>query len=533
MRSAADKGLETGLTQARIISELVKAPHGQLIEYIPIGQGAAREDPDFLSHLIAWNEINGAVRDSKVALPVISLSIWGRRADTLSMGNAYMGMDLSVPIENSLAHLALLSPMDLMRAVRFARTIKTPGCYRAITRLVERYLRARAAVWPWWERAALQHRGTTKELYSFCHVKPGSLAKMVLFEGQYPASSAFAALKQLGTMSPTEAAGTILEKRLPFLVVQGALGVKVKDPAIVLALIERASPAELVSNMAMLEKLGVKTNPALRGALDKALGKVAGAKGMGAGRKATLKTTKAAGRVQDAGLKAKLDAVQERQIDQVQRQSRKEGKGPEGNWLVLADRSGSMERAIGAGREVAALLARMVTGRVHLVFFNTTPTYIEATGKTLAELEQLTRMMVANGGTSIGVGLKALMERPTLGGLDLDGIAIVSDAKENNPPPFPIVYRQYCEATGKTPAVYLYRMQTGMIGAGDVDLADGMRRYQFEMTEFDLRGGFDYTSLPNLVQTMRAGRYSLVEEVMETPLLTVEQALKARDRRAS
>src|SRR5574341_861388 len=127
MRSAADKGLETGLTQARIISELVKAPHGQLIEYIPIGQGAAREDPDFLSHLIAWNEINGAVRDSKVALPVISLSIWGRRADTLSMGNAYMGMDLSVHIENSLAHLALLSPMDLMRAVRFARTIKTPG----------------------------------------------------------------------------------------------------------------------------------------------------------------------------------------------------------------------------------------------------------------------------------------------------------------------------------------------------------------------------------------------------------------------
>src|SRR5574341_1207457 len=185
----------------------------------------------------------------------------------------------------------------------------------------------------------------------------------------------------------------------------------------------------------------------------------------------------------------------------------------------------------GGSPSTSRRLARMVTGRVHLVFFNTTPTYIEATGKTLAELEQLTRMMVANGGTSIGVGLRALMERP--GGTDLDGIAVVSDAKENNPPPFPIVYHQYCEATGKTPAVYLYRMQASGIGPGDVDLADGMLRYQFEMTEFDLRGGFDYTSLPNLVQTMRAGRYSLVEEVMETPLLTVEQALKARDRRAS
>jgi len=34
----------------------------------------------------------------------------------------------------------------------------------------------------------------------------------------------------------------------------------------------------------------------------------------------------------------------------------------------------------------------------------------------------------------------------------------------------------------------------------------------------------DFYSLPNLVQTMRTNRYSLIEEIMETPLLTLEQA---------
>jgi hypothetical protein len=47
------------------------------------------------------------------------------------------------------------------------------------------------------------------------------------------------------------------------------------------------------------------------------------------------------------------------------------------------------------------------------------------------------------------------------------------------------------------------------------------------MQTFDLRDGkTDYYSIPNLVQTMRSNQYSLVDEIMATPLLSLSEVLK-------
>lgn len=109
-------------------------------------------------------------------------------------------------------------------------------------------------------------------------------------------------------MSAGEAAGTILERKIPFLVALGTLGAKARDEKLVLALIERMSPTELVTNTGMLEKLGMKSRPVLRAAFEKGLEKAAKSK------KNTLKTTRAAETVKDEGLKAKLQNLQEKQI---------------------------------------------------------------------------------------------------------------------------------------------------------------------------------------------------------------------------
>ncbi len=47
-----------------------------------------------------------------------------------------------------------------------------------------------------------------------------------------------------------------------------------------------------------------------------------------------------------------------------------------------------------------------------------------------------------------------------------------------------------------------------------------------DLTEFDLRGGFDDYSLPGIVRTMRVGRYGLIDEIMESKLLTLDGVLK-------
>jgi len=48
-------------------------------------------------------------------------------------------------------------------------------------------------------------------------------------------------------MSISEAAGVIIERRIPFLIAVGALGEKIKNKDLVLAIIERMSPTELIT----------------------------------------------------------------------------------------------------------------------------------------------------------------------------------------------------------------------------------------------------------------------------------------------
>lgn len=490
----------TGLTRNRVIAELTRSSHGDLAAYEPVGRRAAVEEPDFFAHLIAWNQIKGQIRDSKVALPVIQLG------DGTDIGPA-------APYrENALAHLAYLDPRNLARAVRFAKG-RTPGNGRAIRGLVEAYLRAREAVPTWFDRTTVSHRESMKELYALLHIKPSERANAILFKGAYPEGSIFAAVRALPTLPAVDALSAIMAHRIPFLTIMGALGPRLKtEPDLVLALIESMTGPQLVTNTKALQRLGVESNPALRAAYEAGLARVA------ASGKSTLKTTRAAEALGDTKLGRKLAAAQESQIDS--------GAGVDGDWLILADKSNSMGTAIEAARVLAAYLARVVKGKVHLVFFDTAPRYFDATGRTLERLNAETRGVSPSGGTSIGCGLDYALTR----GLEFDGIAIVSDAAENSHPAFASVYAKVEDALGKTVPVYLYRLACGMPSHVDVDLAESMRMSRHDLQEFDLSTGkVDYNSLPNLVVTMRTNKYSLADEILATPLMTVGEVLKRKE----
>lgn len=344
---------EQGLTKNQIISELSRSPHGALAEYIPVGQKAAKQEAEFLAHLIAWNHKNGQIRDSKIALPIVSLS------------NPSFPKDLA---ENSLAHLAQLGPRELLKAFQFGKEIKLHSSAKnKLFLLVKKYLKkTEKQGWNSWQHLAIQHRHTLKQLYSLIGLRADSEQVNIVLYGQkfdktkapVPEGSIFEKVSQLKNMSPQEAAGTIMQWRIPFLVIQGALGEKLKDPNIALAMIKSMSATELVTNIKMLEKLGLKTIPALKGAYEEALGKAAKS------TKNVLKTTRAAEAVKDETLKANLQGLQDKQLQNM---------GVEGNWLVLGDRSTSMTDTIEVARHVASVLAKMVKGNVWLCFFNTSP----------------------------------------------------------------------------------------------------------------------------------------------------------------
>lgn len=475
--------METGLSQNAVISELTRSPHGDLAQYTPIGVKAAAQDPGFFGHLIAWNAKRGTIRDAKVALPILALTAPAALADAELRDNA-------------LAHVVSLDPRNLVRAVRFAKGLKIPQ--RRLKRVVERYLRVREESPGRFERVALQHRGSLKELYALLHLKPAEGAQKILFEGAK--TGVFADVAGLKDMAPDEIAGTITRKRIPYLIALGALGKKAKEPEVVQALIGAMTPTELVTNTKLLERLGLKTNPALRAAYEVGLQKAS------ASTAATLKTTRAAEAV--GGVSGdKLRGLQEKQLDAI---------GVQGDWLVLADKSGSMQNAIEAARHIASTLARVAQGKVHLVFFNTAPTYIDVTGKSYDEILKLTARETANGGTSIGCGLDYLAKKS----VQVDGIAIVSDGGENCAPMFAPTYKAYCEQFGKDVPVYFYRLQSQDVFSTHCASA-GIPVHLFELGK-----GTDYYALPNLIQTMRTNRYGLVDEILATPLLRLEDAFK-------
>jgi hypothetical protein len=296
--------------------------------------------------------------------------------------------------------------------------------------------------------------------------------------------------------------------KLPYLIVRAALGDRATEQDVALALVQSLSPHDAVSFVTSLTRLGIKTDPVLRAAYEEVIAKLGSAKPKKGG--AVLKTTRAAEALKAVGevaLASKLAAAQERQLQQL--------GGVDGDWVVMGDRSGSMSQEIELTRQISAILARMVQGRVHVIFFDAQPRYFEVTGQSYEQIKALTANVTAGGSTSIGCGLQYLAQA----GLSVDGIAIISDGGQNHPPDFTTAYAQYVRQFDVEPPIYYYATRRHS------NLDEECARAKVQLEKFDVSGKVDYYSLPNLVQTMRVSRYSLADEIYATPLATLDEVL--------
>ena len=485
----------TPYTRNALIGSLLKMTHGKLEEYVKVGLAAAAADPDLFGHFITWNGQRGKVRDAKIAFAVLALR-----------GVKKGDQDLA---ENAVANLLLLSPRDLVRAYDFSKLVTgqghpIPGGYR---RLVEqglrRYLREREQQHGWWERTAVQHRRSLKRLYRLSHCKPSGHAQRILFKQDYPKGSVFAAIAGLHALPPQEAAGVILEHALPFEIIVGS--VDVKNPDILLALIEGMTGNQVITNTKMLERLGVMKSPILKASYDAAL-----VRAKSDTRVETLKAGRAAEATTDETVRAKLGGLQQHKVAQL--------GTIDGDWLVLGDRSGSMAASIEMSRRIAGFIAERVKGKVYLVFFNTEPMFFDVSGKPIHQIAEETKRISVNGGTSIGCGLEYVFQK----GLPVQGIAIVSDGAENTSPVFPVVFQKYCEQLGVEPTTYLFKLP----GQTDV-LTGNCARAGIALETFEA-SALDYYALPQTVALLRTGKFSLYDDIMAVKLLTIDGVFRGK-----
>jgi hypothetical protein len=489
----------TIIPKNQIISKLTAIAHGNLNVYSEIGLQAAMHEPLLLAHLICWNNKNGQVRDSKTALPIVALR--GDKDDEL--------------FENAVANICTLDPRRITKAVDYSRALTsagyplTDGAGKLLKYGVRRYLEVRQENDQVISRAILQHKRSLKELYAKFHIKPTDFVQKVLFERKRPKGSIFYDLAKLHLMSPTEAAGTIINRKIPFLIASGAVGGFKDKPDIVMALIENMSRQELVNNSNMLSKIGVFQNPVLSAAYDSAIDRTKKDK-----RASTLKAGVAASKVKDKKARAKLTAMEEDSLDAL--------PGVEGDWLILADKSPSMEMAIKAAINITALVSKQVRGKTYLVFFDEKPMPImDLTNASYEEIKKkVSRIRAGGNGTSIGCGLGLVNAK----GIEVNGIIIISDGEENRHPRFVDEHRKYSDKFGVSPTVYhAFVDNHGYWGRNTLESDDNVK-----IERIDVDTTSDYYSAPNLIRMLRPNLYSLYDEVMSAELLTFNDVFKLK-----
>ncbi len=183
-----------------------------------------------------------------------------------------------------------------------------------------------------------------KRLYAGLHIVPSARAQAILFDDNPPPDSRLFALKQIArAQTPAEQARAIVEHRIPYRVAVSAI--KQMTPTVLVALIDRMSPQELINNLGSLRRHGALDNPEVKALIEAKLEKAKTAERVSAFK--AKKAIEAAGVGQDVA--RKLEAVTEAQV---------RAKGAiKRSTALLIDKSGSMEQAIEMGKQIAAMIA--------------------------------------------------------------------------------------------------------------------------------------------------------------------------------
>jgi hypothetical protein len=488
-----------------ILNTLLTTPHRKLDEIWQVHDAMVRQDPRFYVRLAAWYNDHGDVRDHKEMF-VVNL--------TLSQFAGHR--DVGLALLRALPPYEVVRVLDFINGKKSARKLRADqaaeagqpaaaavqdfGLFRnpprSLRTEITRYLREREADADWFDSTVLVARKAVKRLYALLHVPPAERAQQVLFDECPPADSRLYALRQLAkAASPADQARAIVEHQIPYRV--AATVVRQMTPSVLLALIERMSPQEVINNLAALRRRGALDNPDLKALVERKLDEARTATRVSAFK--AEEAVKAAGNL-SVDVRRKLEAVADTQVKAKGRIKRP--------TALLIDKSGSMNLAIELGKRIAALISTICERELYVYAFDTVAYPIQPAGHQLADWERALQGITAGGGTSVGAAVEFLRRKRQV----VEQLVVVTDEGENTPPLFVDALRKYREDVRAEPAVCFVRTP----GATS-QLEERCRQAGFVADAFQFEG--DYYALPNLVPLLtRPSRLELLMEILEYPL---------------
>jgi len=510
----------------RLFNTLLTTPHRKLDAVYPAHKQIVEQDPLFYVRLAAWYNDHGDVRDHKemFAITLVTSGFDGHRDVGLAMLRDMPPYQVGrvvdfihgrkttrmVPVDKPIKTArAKVKKADKTAGDAKAKSASKPvlreqvesfGLFKNVPRSlkteVERYLREREADADWFDSTAMVARKALKRLYAILHIKPGERAQKILFDRTPPEDSRLYHLAMLSkATSPAEQAAAIIEHAIPYRVASTV--VAQMTPTVLLALVERMSPQELINNIGSLKRRGAFDNADIKALIDAKLEQAQGAK-----RVSALKTAEA---VKNAGVDAETRAKLEKVAD-AQVKARGRIQRP---TALLIDKSGSMQPAIELGKRIGAMLSAVTESDLFVYAFDTMAYPVTApTTDDMAAWEKALAGITAGGGTSLGVPLEMMIRRKQY----VEQIIVVTDEGENSGPLFVPTLQKYCQELAATPNVCFVRTPGAYGGVHSQCQTAGIA------TEtFDFSG--DYYSLPNLIPLVsRPSRLELLMEIMDYPL---------------
>ena len=267
-------------------------------------------------------------------------------------------------------------------------------------------------------------------------------------------------------------------------------------PTVLLALIERMSPQELINNLGSLKRRGALDNVDLKALIETKLEEAKTAT-----RVSAFKAEEAAKAVGlPADVTQKLEAITDTQIKAKGRITRP--------TALLVDKSASMEQAIELGKRIGSMVSAVCEKQLYAYAFDTLAHEIVAQGADLAAWEKAFRGIKAGGSTSCGVPLVSLRRKNQY----VEQIILVTDEGENTPPLFVAELTQYRAELKADPSICLVRTP-----GGSNHLERQCREAGLMVDVFQFSG--DYYALPNLVPMLsRPSKLELLMEIIDYPL---------------
>jgi len=296
------------------------------------------------------------------------------------------------------------------------------------------------------DREAAEHHPRLKRLYALLHLVPGERAQATLFSRELPQDSPRAAIRELTKLGgdPQRAAELVRRHRLPFLLVESALGKL--SPTVAVALVETMEQDELISRLPLLSR---------RNLIDGEVRTVLLARlwALAETMEASFPYQKLETVVREADLDRQLTEAAFALVE-----SGGERSTLEGDTALLIDASISMERS-GDCLELAAAVAHRIDvslaedAKLHVLPFTSRAWSVEAMrGFDLGAWRRaLTVRLPDEAGTAAGAGLEHLASTRTV----VDHVVVVTDGYENRSPRLASEVVRYRAATGRRPVVSL------------------------------------------------------------------------------